>query len=372
MDSDMYVVQMIDTLAVGGAQQLQVTFAKEAKKRGIKLAVISLSEDDGSPFPGQLRALGVDVHFFSTIRIFDLDNLSKIVQWLRSERPDILHTHLTYSNIIGSITGLLTRTPVVTTLHLTGADEITTVSRTERVEMFALRHLVSRLIACGPAVARYTQTFVKRKPIVVIPNALDNSDLNITLSERNVIREQIAGDADRLLLISVGRLVAQKGFADLLDAFSILLQSHPALCLVIVGDGDLRFVLEEKIKGLGLSESVHLLGRRSDVPQLLSASDVYVLASRWEGLPIAVLEAMAAGLPVITTDVGDNAWALDTSGLVVPPRQPDVFASTLASLLDDPVRRSLLGQAAKARIDKNFSSSVWFDSIISVYEGLLH
>jgi glycosyltransferase involved in cell wall biosynthesis len=133
-----------------------------------------------------------------------------------------------------------------------------------------------------------------------------------------------------------------------------------------------RNILEQKIKDLQLSDHVGLLGWRTDVPSLLLASDMFVLASHWEGLPIAVLEAMNAGLPIVATDVGDNAWAIDATGMIVPPRQPGELAAAIEKLLDDPVRSRALGQAARTRIEKSFNPSVWFDEIISVYQRLLN
>jgi glycosyltransferase involved in cell wall biosynthesis len=366
----MYIFQMIDGLSSGGAEQLQVTFAKEANRRGFKLAVISLGEDDDSQYVKQLRALDVAVHFFPTKRIFDFNNLYRITKLFQAERPDILHTHLTYSNIIGSMVARLTGIPIVATLHSIGIDERFRAPRTEQVERFALRHLVHKIIACGPAVATHYQANVKDEPVLVIPNAVDDVP-QISSSERDALRKQIAGDSDRPIIISVGRLVVQKGFEDLLDAFFILHSSHPTAFLVIVGNGDTRIGLEQKIKDLRLSDHVRLLGWRTDVPSLLLASDMFVLASHWEGLPIAELEAMAAGLPVLITDVSDNAWAIGSAGVTVPPRQPEILAGAMAELLDDPVRCRALGQAARARIEENFNPSIWFDKIVSVYQSLL-
>ncbi|MDD2922473.1 MAG: glycosyltransferase [Anaerolineales bacterium] len=366
----MYIVQMIDGLSFGGAQQLQITFAREAVKRGYKLAVISLSEDDGSPFPRQLEEMGVTVRFFPTTRIFDFDNLYKLTKWMRAERPDVLNAHLTYSYILGSMIGRLTHTPVVATLHSTGVEEQFRVSRTERVEIFALRHAVSKIIACGPSVAKRFAPMVRNKPMVVIPNAVEHSGYRLEPAEREMIRKQISGSVDRPIIISVGRLTLQKGFQDLLDAFLILRQSHPSAFLAIVGGGDFYESLDKRVKDLRLSDHVKLLGMRADVPHLLSASDMYALASHWEGLPIAVLEAMAAGLPVLTTDVGDNAWAIGPAGLTVPPHQPEAFARAMASLLDAPDRVKL-GQIARARVEEKFSASVWFDKVVSVYRSVL-
>jgi len=367
----MYIFQMIDGLSSGGAEELQITFAKEASRRGFKVTVISLSEDDDSQYVRQLRALGTAVHFFPTKRIFDFNNLYRIAKLFWTERPDILHTHLTYSNIIGSMVARLTRIPVVATLHSTGIDERFRAPRTEQVEMFALHHLVYKVIACGPSVAKHYQTNIKDEPVLVIPNAVEYAP-QIPSSERDALRKQMVGDSNHPIIISVGRLVLQKGFEDLLDAFSILHSSHPTAFLVISGSGDLKNVLEQKIEELHLSDHVRLLGWRTDVPSLLLASDMFVLASHWEGLPIAILEAMSAGLAVLVTDVSDNAWAIGATGMTVPARQPELFAHAMAELIDDPVRRKALGQAARVRIEENFNASDWFDKIISVYQTVLH
>lgn len=370
----MYIFQMIDGLSTGGAEQLQVTFAIEANRRGFKLAVISLDEAVDSQYVKQLHALGAAVYFFPTNRIFNFNNLYRITKLFQSERPDILHAHLTYSTIIGSMVARLTHIPVVATLHATGIDERFRAPRTELVEKFALRHLVHKVIACGPSVARYYQTIIRDLPVLVIPNAVGDAP-QISSSERDALRKEIVGDSDRSIIISVGRLVVRKGFEDLLDAFSILHSSHPDAFLAIVGNSNDEIfinILEQKIKDLNLSDHVRLLGWRTDVPKLLLSSDLFVLASHFEGLPIAILEAMAIGLPVLATDVSDNAWAIDLAGVTVPPRQPEMLAGAMAELLDDPNRRRTLGLAAQARVKENFNSSIWFDKIISVYQSLLN
>jgi len=372
----MYIFQMIDGLSTGGAEYLQVTFAKEAAKRDVKLAVISLENDDNSQYLKDLRALGTVIHFFPTKRIFDINNLIRIIKFFWTERPDVLHTHLTYSTIIGSLAARLSLVPVVATLHTTGVEPRLRAPRTEKAETFVLRHLVNRIIACGPAVARHYLDINRKKSVIVIPNAVDEI-APISSLERETLRKQIAGKSDRPIIISVGRISIQKGFEDLLDAFSVVHSTHPDVLLAIVGDDNsdgkgLKSILEQKIKYLCLSEHVRLLGWRTDVPNLLLASDIFVLASHWEGLPISILEAMKAGLPVLATDVGDNAWAVDSAGVIVPSRQPDELALAMIELLDNPARCSALGQAAKIRIKEKFSSSIWFDEIVSVYDSLMN
>lgn len=366
----MYIFQMIDGLSTGGAERLQVVFAKEARRRGLKHAVVSLGKDGDSQYLRELRALGTTVYCYPTKRILDFENLHRLIRLFRSERPDILHTHLTYSNILGSVVARLTGIPAVATLHSTGVEERLRAPRTESAEAFALRYVVRQIIACGPAVARYFRSNIKDGPITVIPNAVDDVP-QISLQERDVLRRQIIGDLDRFIIISVGRLESPKGYKDLLDAFSVLRASYPAAFLAIVGGGHLKDELEQKIKELSLSEDARLLGWRSDVPKLLQASDMFVLASHWEGLPVAILEAMSAGLPIVATDVGDVAWTLDSAGVIVPPRQPGMLAGAVSNLMDDPARLQSLGRAARSRIEKTFSASEWFDKLIAVYQDQL-
>ena len=367
----MYIFQMIDGLSVGGAEHLQITFAKEAKRRNFKLTVISLEAEDDSQYLSELRSLGVPVYFFPTKRIFDIKNIYRIMRFFLKERPDVVHTHLTYANIIGSITARLTRIPVVATLHSTGIDERLRASRTERVEKIALRYFINKIIACGPAVARYFNQENQNVPTIMIPNAVEDFP-EITNLEYENLKKQIVGDLNRVLIISVGRLEKHKGFIDLLKAFSILHQSHPSAFLALVGGGSIKDDLELMVSEYGLSDHVKLLGWRTDVKSLLFVSDLYVLASHWEGLPIAILEAMAAGLPVLATNVGDNAWAIDAAGEVVPPHKPEILSDAMAKLLDDPVRCKELGKKARIRFEENFKSSIWFDNIIAVYQSLLH
>jgi glycosyltransferase involved in cell wall biosynthesis len=155
---------------------------------------------------------------------------------------------------------------------------------------------------------------------------------------------------------TVGRLSPQKGHARLLRAVALLSRSHPDLTTVIVGEGEERHALKALVDDLGIGEQVHLLGRRDDVAAILAAFDVFVLPSEYEGLPFALLEAMAAGLPVIAYDVDGVSDAVEhqRTGLLVEPRSVDGLASALATLLDDPSLRESLGRAGAASASAHY------------------
>jgi glycosyltransferase involved in cell wall biosynthesis len=204
--------------------------------------------------------------------------------------------------------------------------------------------------------------------IEVIPNAVAAAP-TISPTERAILRASIVGDQTRPVLISVGRLEQEKGYFDLLHAFATLHQTYPSAALVIVGNGRLHAELAAQLAALSLEGHAVLLGERHDVPRLLAASAIYVSSSHWEGLPVAVLEAMAAGLPIVATSVGDLPHVVvDSTGVLVPPREPRKLAMALQTLLDNPAQRQALGAAAQAYVARNYSPEVWFDRLMALYK----
>jgi glycosyltransferase involved in cell wall biosynthesis len=219
---------------------------------------------------------------------------------------------------------------------------IVCVSETERREGVAAR-------TCDPA------------RTVVILNGVDPQAAVIRTHE----------GVDRPRLVSVGRLKAPKDFPTLLEAVSRL--AHQPLDLRVIGDGPDRAALEEMIQALGLDTRVQLVGDRDDVLALLGESDCFVLSSTSEGLPISILEAMAAGLPVVASDVGGvhELVAPDVTGLLVPARDPAALAQALGSLLVDASVRARLGAAARAAVEERFNVDRVRKEHLTLYESLL-
>lgn len=362
----MRVLQIIDSLGWGGAERLQVTFAQQAHARGVAQSVISLSLNDGSPHPEQIAALGAEVMTLPSGRLLDPPRIRRIVRFVRCGGFDVIHTHLAFANILGALAGWLTGVPVVATLHSIGTDPRHYHPIRHGLELWALQAGARRVVAVGEVVAEAYRTHLPGKAIRVIPNAVA-APPPLSPHERAAVRVELAGDAFRPLLISVGRLAPPKGFDDLLTAFVSLRRSMPAACLAIVGSGVLYAELAAQIVALGLEGHARLIGARDDVPRLLAASDLYASTSRREGLPLAVLEAMAAGLPVVATPVGDLPRILDGLGVLVPPGEPGVFAQALHSLLSDPDRMQALGTAGRAYVLRHHGAARWFDEHMAVY-----
>ncbi len=191
---------------------------------------------------------------------------------------------------------------------------------------------------------------------------------------RRVLRDQLSVPDDRVVITCVANLFPYKGHADLLDAFPLLgagVATRTTL-LLIGRDAGSRAALEAQAARLGLSASVRFLGERNDVTDLLAASDIGVLASHEEGFSNAVLEGMAAGLPMVVTDVGGNAEAVidGECGYVVPARAPADLALALGNLIGDADRRQAMGTAARRRVAASFSLDTCVAAYAALYEEL--
>ncbi len=173
----------------------------------------------------------------------------------------------------------------------------------------------------------------------------------------------------RPVVLTIARLHGQKGHAYLLEAAAAL----PEAVFVLAGDGPERGALEEQARCLGVADRVVFLGHRQDIPALLAQCDLFVLPSLFEGLPLSVLEAMAAGKPVVATDVGGTREAVShgETGCLVPPGDPHALVVAIRSLLADPGRAQAMGRAARARARAEFSAEVMVRRVSHVYEELL-
>jgi glycosyltransferase involved in cell wall biosynthesis len=366
----MRVAQVIDSLQVGGAEMQQLAFARAARSRGVKMSVVRLREKADPSITRELDALGAEVVAFPMRGLRDPKQIRNLIAFLREGRYDLLHTHLAYANIIGSVAGRIAGLPVVATLH-SATDDPHIRRSVYHLEKWALRYCAHRVIAVGPAVAAAHAPGLGGRLIDVVPNAVAPVS-PLPPEEREAMRASLVGDASRPLVISVGRLSPPKGYPDLMAAFAGVVERHRDAALVLVGDGPVREELETLRESLGLAGSVWLLGQRDDVRRLLAASDLYVNSSHWEGLPLSILEAMSAGLPVVATSVGDIPEVVGAvGGVVVPPGEPEQLARAISELLEDQPRMISSGVVARRYIAERHSLSAWFDQIHVLYEEVI-
>jgi glycosyltransferase involved in cell wall biosynthesis len=291
----------------------------------------------------------------------DLAGFIELLRLLRRERPDILHANSSKAGALGRFAAFLTGVPIrIFTVH--GWAFAAYSGMTGRLYRWADR-LVRPLTTMTICVSERERTAglsagtCEATRTVVIPNAVDVA---------GAPRSRIAG-RERPLIVSVGRLKAPKDFCTLVRALGKL--PPDSFDALIVGEGPERGRVQKQIRQLGISDSVHLTGERLDVPELLAASDVFVLSSRSEGMPVSVLEAMAAGLPIVASRVGGvpEQIADGESGLLVEPGDPDELAAALARLTHDADLRHRLGAAARARAEQAFDLEPFRRAHVELY-----
>ncbi len=356
---------------MGGAEKLEVLFAQAIRAHGSQLTVVSLDRDSGTPIPDELQRLDTTVVRFASRRLLDPLRLARLVRFLRNSHCDVLQTHLTYANILGSLAGRLAGIPTIGTLHSAAYDTAQQHPLKRLLETWALIYGCRAVVAVGHSVANAHSERLRGARVVVIPNAVAPG-LEMSPDERKRIRMGLADETAYPLLIAVGRLARPKGYFDLVKAFAKVCETHPAVRLAIAGEGPLCQDLAAEIATLGLDDSLRLLGERDDIPALLKASELFVSASHWEGLPLSVLEAMAAGLPVIATSVGDIPQVVVAgTGLVVPPHDPTALANAICVLLDNPEKRAAMGRNAQLHVARHYSVNPWFERYQVLYDEVL-
>lgn len=364
------ILQIIDLLHWGGAQRMQVFLAEQLNAHDVELTVVSLNASGGSPVPEYLRQHGARVVIFPFPKFLSLGSFWKLFNFIRRERFDLIHTHLTYANIFGTLIGRLTGTPVIASLRTAGYDSRYHRPLRQFIETTVVKYGAQRIMANGYAVAEFGRERFAPREIDILVNAID-LPAPLADGERLALRKELTGDPARPIVISVGRLDLPKGFPDLIRSFVAVRKAHPRAALVIAGDGPMSSELDALVQKLHLEDSIFLLGQRDDVPRLLEAGDLYVSSSHWEGLPVSILEAMASGLPVLATAVGDIPHlVVPEAGVLISPRQPDELASEIISLLASPARLEQMGAAAREHIRKNYSSGIWVYKLLNLYASV--
>jgi glycosyltransferase involved in cell wall biosynthesis len=304
---------------------------------------------------------GIEARPIRTGNEWSLRSMWEIRRELLVSAPDLVHLHTGRANWLGGVAAWSLGLPALTTRRMDRA-----VKRDARTR-FMYGRVVRRAVAISSAVrARLIEGGVPAGMIRLIPSAVD-PELLYPQQGRAATRT-VAGLGETPLLLVVAALVHRKGVDVLLAALARLAEEGLRPALWIAGQGPARPALEKLARELRLEDRVRFLGQRSDVADLLSACDVFILPSRHEGLGVAALEAMAAGRPIVATRVGGLAEAVvhERTGLLVPPEDPAALATALARLLRDPALRARLGAEGPARIAEGFRA----DDLVEAYERL--
>lgn len=363
------VLQMIDSIGVGGAERLVARLAT-LDEPTIDVTVVTLRASPDDVVAADLRAAGRPVLTFpmttcdsttSSWRGSAPLQMLRLVRFVRNGRFDVIHTHLNASDMVGAAVGRVCGVPVVSTQHTVGRRVSHRLRH--RVRRLTLRR-IAEVVAVGHTVAEEQRTALGEQSVTVIPNPAPPPQVR---ASRAAMRRQLGVSPRGPLLVAAGRLEPPKDHQCMIEAIASVVPVHPDAVLLLLGNGSCRDAVAARVRALGLSESVRLLGLRDDVADVLGAADLFISSSAWEGMPLAILEAMSAGLPVVATDVGDCRAVLGDTGVIVPPRAPAALAEAINSLLADPARAARLGQAAKQRALTDYGLDQWVSRLVAVY-----
>jgi glycosyltransferase involved in cell wall biosynthesis len=361
----MRVLYLIDTMAVGGAESLLADLARQLlkDKPGTRVEIITLYRL--GMHGKRLQEEGaIPVTALHASRKYDLRLAPRLFHFIKDKDYDIIHTHLFPAGYVAGLASLLTHRPKWVYTEHSCWNRRRAHRLLRPVERFVYSRFCSIIAVSGNVRSALVQWQPQLEPkVVTIPNGV--------VVPRDIRRAPAAFNGRPLRFIVVGRLVPAKGLDLLLDALSMI--SERDFAVQVVGDGSQRMELERLAELYGLGNKVEFLGIRSDVQQLMQQSDCLLVPSRWEGLPMVILEAMACGLPVIATPVGGIPEVIEdgVNGYLVPAESVELLAQRLEEVIDNPHILRALGKRARKKVIDGHSIEALAAAHYSLYERLL-
>jgi glycosyltransferase involved in cell wall biosynthesis len=349
------VLLVVPALETGGAERMVVSLALGMDHDRFEVGLLSFWGRRAPALEALLDESPVKTWFLGKRPGFDPKVFVRLDEVIREFRPQVVHTHLRALRY-SLPSCLLHRVPIkVHTLHSNVGTALEGTLEKLEFKAAALAGVIT--VALGAAIAEAMPKAYGFSPGAIIPNGVSLDRFARPASfERAELRKALGFGVDDFLFVSVGRLSEEKNHRLLIDAFSTLPKTNPSM-LVLVGDGPLRPSLEAQIKSLSLDDRVLFLGNRDDVAQLLWVADGFVLSSDIEGVPLSLIEALGAGIPVIATQVGSVPEMIinKENGLLVQPGNRDDLAEAMETLMTQPeLAMRLVSQAlvvARARYD---------------------
>lgn len=359
------VLQITHDLNIGGLQRVVVDLAKHLDKTKFAVSVCALRE--GGPLEAELVDAGIEVIRMPPMNRADYFRFWKLHKVMRATQPAIIHTHNTEPLTDGTLAAILAGVPV--RVHTDHARRFPDKLR-YMVSEWLLSHFLSQFVAVSEQTKHDLVRYEKIRPgsIKVVFNGIDGAKYGVRIDKENKRTELGIGPSRTPILGVAARLTEQKGIAYLLQATKLLCKDFPHVLLVIAGEGEFSQVLHDEADRLGIADNVLFLGPRLDIHEVLQVLDIFVLPSLYEGLPLVLLEAMAASLPIVTTDVGGVRHAVrdGVNGIVVKTRDAYALYAAIKRLAENNEMRSAFSRNSLDLFDEQFS----LDQMVKDYEAI--
>jgi glycosyltransferase involved in cell wall biosynthesis len=364
------VLHIIDSLHLGGAQEVVLNLATCGSPRFHH--EVATMHGRGI-YWDRLAQAGVKVHSLSPHKFLPA-YIASIPWRILADRPDILHCHLIPSNIIAKPLGALLGVPVIINHDHTNdphrIDNKILLALDKSTNRFA-HHIIAVAAACRDFLT--THESIPQEKISLVPNAIDLRRFSPGEASRDEARARLGLPAASRIVAGVGRLNPQKNFALFLDIAAQLATRFPDLHFLLAGDGPEEQMLREKASALGIANRVTFSGYVADTRLVYLAADVLLMPSRYEGLPMTLLEAMAMGLPVVASKLDGIAEVIGdgSEGFLVPSDDAALFVERTAVLLADAELSSRISKNARAKIEASFSVERMTSSVEDIYDRFL-
>ena len=350
----MRVMFLSTSMGMGGADKQLLSAAQLMLAKGREVLIVSLTQL--GPMGLEARSSGIRTESLEMRRgVPDPRGLIRLVRLARAWKPDVLHSHMVHANLMARVLRLFVPIPVmVSTIH--------NIYEGGPLWMAAYRmsnSLVDHMTIISEAAANrfVAEGIVPRELLSCVPNGVDTERFrSVPAGARSALRQSL-GLENEFIWLAVGRFEVAKDYPNMLRAFALVHDQHPNAVLLLVGHGSLQNEVESLAQSLNLGDQIRFLGVRGDVPEVMSAADGYVMSSAWEGMPIALLEAAAAGLPIVATLVGGNHEVVrqDESGILVPPRDHAGLGRAMLRLMGlSDIERRAMGERGREHVRAHY------------------
>ena len=356
----------------GGERYLELLLDRVDRTRFRPLLICP---EPGS-FVGRMKERGVETRLVHLAPLFNPIALWRLTRLLVREHVTILQTHGARANFYGRIAGRLAGVPVIiSTIHNSLKDyKVSPLTRWLYTVLLRLTLPLVHRILCVSEANR--GDLIEECPAAAAKahTVYNGVDLSAFSSQPNhqKVRQEL-GVTEGPVLVTIGRLTEQKGHRYLLQALSCLLETWPQLCCLFVGEGELQDALRRMAIDLGVERACRFVGVREDIPDILTAADVFVLPSLSEGFPFVLLEALAMGCPVVASRVNGVPELIEDhkTGLLVPPRDPQALARAIRDMLDDRRAALRMGAAGRALVRERFTVNRMVANTTAIFDAAM-
>ncbi len=367
----MKILLLSTSMGMGGADQQLLSAATGLRDRGHEVRIVSLTPL--GEMGARARAAGLATESLGMQRgIADPRGLTRLVRLVRAWRPAVLHSHMLHANLMARAVRLFAPVPaVVSTIH--------NIYEGGRLRMLGYRltnGLVDHVTIISQAAAdRFVgEGIVPASLLEVVPNGVDTERYqSVPPGTRERLRQSLGLGAE-FAWLAVGRFEAAKDYPNMLRAFARVREEQPGAVLLLVGRGSLQVGTEALAAALGLEGQVRFGGTREDVPEFMTVADGYVMSSAWEGMPMVLLEAAAAGLPIVATRVGGNQEVVrdGDTGFLAPPGDDAALGAAMLRLMALPeTERRAMGAHGHDHVRQHYGLGRVVDRYEAVYRAVL-